>query len=97
MNSEGLFTMDTMAKLYTKNTFRSVATNPYYFAAPVSTTVVAPAAYNFVIAFMSNHSAEVPGGYLTPDVFKTFFAMEGEYPNFTWNKGQERIPDVSST
>jgi len=86
--------MDTMGVLYTKNAIRSVMTNPYYFAAPVSTTVVAPAAYNFVIALMSNHSAEYPGGYLNSDMLQTFFAWEGEYPNFTWNKGHERIPDV---
>ena len=42
----------------------SIATNPYYFTGAFSTIVVVPAAYNFVINFMSNHSAAEPSGYL---------------------------------
>ena len=42
---------------------------------------------------MSNHSAEEPSGYLNGDMFKTFFGVTGDYPNFTWLKGQERIPE----
>lgn len=49
--------------------------NPYYFAAPFATTLVSPAAYNFVINFMSNHTAEEPSGYLDGYNFKTFFAV----------------------
>lgn len=71
----------------------SVSNNPYYFAPLVSTTLVTPAAYNFVINFMSNHSAEEPSGYLNGDIFKSFFAVTGDYPNLTWKRGQERIPD----
>jgi len=44
---------------------------------------------------MSNHSAEEPSGYLNGDMFKQFFAVTGDYPNFTWLPGQERIPEVS--
>ncbi|KAF7193697.1 Dothistromin biosynthesis peroxidase dotB [Pseudocercospora fuligena] len=87
------YTLDTMSRLAAKNTIRSISTNPYYFAPLFSTTLVAPAAYNFVINFMSNHSSAVPGGYLDGAQFKTFFGISGNYPNFVWNKGQERIPD----
>lgn len=42
---------------------------------------------------MSNHTAENPSGYLDGNQLKQFFAVSGDYPNFTWNKGQERIPN----
>lgn len=70
----------------------SVANNPYYFSAPFS-GLVAPAAANFVVNFMSNHSAAVPGGTLTTSVLKSFFAVTGEPGSFQFSKNQERIPD----
>ncbi|TVY71247.1 hypothetical protein LSUE1_G008286, partial [Lachnellula suecica] len=55
---------------------------------------VAPAAHNFVINFMSNHSADNPGGVLTRDVLKSFFSVTGDAPgNFTNTPGMERIPE----
>ena len=87
------YTFDKFAQEFTKNTFRSIGTNPYYFTGAFSTTLVSPAAYNFVIAFMSNHTAAEPGGYLDGSTFKQFFGITGEYPNFTWHPGQERMPD----
>jgi hypothetical protein len=87
--------MDKFDREFAKNTIRSVATNPYYFAPLFSTTLVAPAAYHFVLAFMSNHTADNIPGYFTGDHFKTWFAVTGDYPNFKWLPGQERIPDVS--
>ena len=90
------YDMDKFAQAFAKNTFRSEAQNSHYFAGALfSTTLVSPAAYNFVIAMMSNHTADQPGGYLNGDIFKTFFGVSGEYPNFTWLPGQERVPDVS--
>lgn len=87
--------MDKFARAFAKNTFRSIGQNPNYFAPLFSTTLVSPAAYNFVIAMMSNHTADQPDGYLNEDMFKTFFAVSGTYPNYKWNPGQDRIPDVS--
>ncbi|KAF2485952.1 hypothetical protein BDY17DRAFT_245395 [Neohortaea acidophila] len=87
------YTFDKFAQAFTANTFRSIQQNPYYFAPLFSTTLVAPAAYNFVIAFMSNHTAQQPGGYLNGAIFKEFFAITGDYPNFSWQPGQERIPN----
>lgn len=47
------YTFDTMGRLFAKNTHRSIQSNPYYFAPLFSTTLVAPAAHNFIVAMMS--------------------------------------------
>lgn len=87
------YTLDKFAQNFGTKADESESTNPYYFSAPFSGALVAPAAYNFVINFMSNHTAEEPNGYLDGEMFKQFFAVTGDYPNFTWLPGQERIPD----
>ena len=65
--------VDGRAQRYTLDKFRarfqevqeeSIANNPYFFTGVFSTVVVVPAAYNFVINLMSNHSLEEPSGYL---------------------------------
>ncbi|KAK3723437.1 hypothetical protein LTR37_001689 [Vermiconidia calcicola] len=86
------YTLDMFAQDFLKKSQQSIATNPYYFAAPFSGTLVAPVAYNFLINLMSNHSASQPSGYLDGHNFKQFFGVSGDYPNFKWLKGQERIP-----
>ena len=91
----GVCTLDKFAQAFAKNTYISVQTNAQYFTGLFSTTLVAPAAYNFVAVMMSNHSAEHKDGYLTTDVFKQFFAVSGNPGSFVWNKGQERVPTVS--
>ena len=63
------------------NTRWSILNNPYYFSAPVA-SIVTTGAYNFVINFMSNHSAEVPGGTLDRETLKDFFAVSGEPGSF---------------
>ena len=64
---------DGFAQRYTLDKFRqrfqqvqddAIANNSYYFTGAFSTIVVVPAAYNFVINFMSNHTADEPSGYL---------------------------------
>lgn len=42
---------------------------------------------------MSNHSADVPSGYLDGYNFKSFFGVAGTPGNFQWLKGQERVPE----
>lgn len=86
------YTLDDIAEQSDYVTRWSILNNPYYFSGPFS-GLVAPVAHNFVINFMSNHSAEVPGGTLTRDVLKQFFAVTGEPGNFVHNPGQERIPE----
>lgn len=41
---------------------------------------------------MANKSAEHPEGLLTGDVFKSFYAMSGDYPNFKYTPGYEAFP-----
>ena len=108
---------DGFGQRYTLDLFRqrleqvqddAIASNPYYFTGAFSTLVVVPAAYNFVINFMSNHTAQEPSGYLVrlfPAFedsannekdgynFKSFFGISGAPGLFVWNRGQERIPD----
>ncbi|EGP92438.1 uncharacterized protein MYCGRDRAFT_24719, partial [Zymoseptoria tritici IPO323] len=69
----------------------SIANNPYYFTGLFSTVVVVPAAYNFVINLMSNHSAAEPAGYLDKKNFKSFFGVKGESGNLVWKRGQEQV------
>lgn len=88
------YTLDKFAQNFVTKAQESISTNPYYFAAPFSTTLVSPAAYNFVINFMSNHTANEPNGYLDGAMFKEWFAVTGNSPDaFTWLPGQEKIPD----
>ena len=62
------FTIDAFRGRYQEVQEHSIATNPYYFTGAFSTVVVVPTAYNFVINYMSNHSAEEPNGYLVSPV-----------------------------
>ncbi|KAL9076215.1 MAG: hypothetical protein Q9157_003750 [Trypethelium eluteriae] len=87
---------DGFGQRYTLDLFRqhreqvqndAIASNPYFFTGAFSTLFVVPGAYGFVITLMSNHTAEVPSGYLS------FFGISGAPGSFVWNKGQERIPD----
>lgn len=96
--TDGL-TLDKVTAHSDRVTEFSVQNNPYYFSGPFS-GLVAPAAHNFVVNFMSNHSAEYPGGYLSREVLMSFFAVSGDATgaygtnpgNFVHNRGQERIP-----
>lgn len=87
------YTLDGLAQDFLAKGKSSVDLNPYFFSAAFSGVLVAPAAYIFVINLMSNHSAEEPSGFLDGETFKQFFAVTGNYPDFQWLPGQERIPD----
>jgi len=86
------YTLDDAAAQSDYVTRWSIENNPQYFSAPFS-GLVAPAAHDFVIHFMSNHTAEQPGGVLTRDILKQFFSVTGEPGNFVHTRGQERIPE----
>ncbi|CAK1368314.1 Aromatic peroxygenase [Cercospora beticola] len=86
------YTLDMVAGQSDYVTRWSIQNNPYYFSAPFA-GLVAPAAHDFVINFMSNRSAENPDGVLNRDVLKQFFGVTGEPGSFVHNRGQERIPD----
>lgn len=89
--SEGGLTLDKVARHNDYVHQWSILNNPYYFKGPFS-GAVAPAAHDFVINFMSNHSEEFPGGYLDGEVLKTFFGVSGEPGSFKHNVGMEMIP-----
>ena len=87
------YTLDDAAAASDYQTRWSKANNPYYFQAPFA-GAVAPAAYDFVINFMSNRSEESHGGILTRKTLKTFFAVTGnKNGQFKYNLGMERIPE----
>ncbi|KAI1741822.1 hypothetical protein F4680DRAFT_63304 [Xylaria scruposa] len=72
---------------------QSVSENPYFFLAPFSGVVVTSAAYTFIYRFMANKTAENPMGVLNGETLKSFYAITGDYPNFTVTPGHERFPD----
>ncbi|KAF7196971.1 Dothistromin biosynthesis peroxidase dotB [Pseudocercospora fuligena] len=98
--ADGGLTLDEATAQSNFVTQYSVNNNPYYFSGPFS-GLVAPAAHNFVANFMSNHSAEQPGGYLSKEVLQSFFAISGtgagasgDNPgDYVHNIGMERIPE----
>jgi hypothetical protein len=68
------YTLDKFRARFQDVQDQAIADNPYYFTGAFSTIVVVPAAYNFVINFMSNHTADEPSGYLvstptTPEAY----------------------------
>lgn len=70
----------------------SIHNNPHYFSGAFS-GLVAPAAHNFVVNFMSNHSEEHKGGILEQHVINSFFAVtDNKDGTWTHNRGMERIP-----
>ncbi|KAL8669093.1 MAG: hypothetical protein Q9168_006302 [Polycauliona sp. 1 TL-2023] len=69
----------------------SINNNPYFFQAPFA-GLVAPIAHHFIVSLMSNHSADNKNGYLSREIFKSFFSVTGPDNAHVWNKGQEQIP-----
>ncbi|KAF2725839.1 Cloroperoxidase [Polychaeton citri CBS 116435] len=90
---EDRYTLDKFRARFEDVQDESIANNPYYFTGAFSTVVVVPAAYNFVINFMSNHTVDEPSGYLDGYNFKTFFGVSGNPGSFKWQRGQERVPE----
>ncbi|KAG7575281.1 hypothetical protein FFLO_00445 [Filobasidium floriforme] len=71
----------------------SRANNPQRFSGPFTGPIVSSAAHTFIPAFMSNHSAERPEGFLDQDVLKSFFGVTGTQGNIQSQRGHERIPE----
>lgn len=68
--------------------------NPYFFYAPFAGVIASTGGFNFPPRLMSNKSAAYPdNGILDGEILKTFFAVSGDYPNFTYTFGHERIPN----
>ena len=72
----------------------SIATNPNYFSPAYAGVAFTFGAHMFAYALLANHSAENPRGFLTPEVFETFFSYtRDENNNLVFTYGHERIPD----
>ncbi|KAF4465696.1 Aromatic peroxygenase [Fusarium albosuccineum] len=83
-----------LAPFHYKRFQDSEKTNSHFFYPPVAGILVSPASYSFPPQMMANHSEEYPEGYLSREVFTTFFGVEGDKPgNFKVKQGWERIPE----
>jgi len=93
------FTFSDLAKFRNFRYEQSVAENPYFFYGPFSGLIVSQAAFTFIPAFMSNHSAEFPNGKLSREVLNSFFAVTENNADgygggtLSYNPGTERFPD----
>jgi len=85
--------LDVLTKWRVQRFQQSVDENPYMFVAPFSGAVVSSAAYTFVYRFMANKTAEEPEGILDGETLKSFYGVTGTYPDFSHQKGHEKIPD----
>ncbi|ORY86995.1 hypothetical protein BCR37DRAFT_376338 [Protomyces lactucae-debilis] len=75
----------------------SIDKNPYFYYGAFTGIAVSQAAFTFIPAFMSNHSAEYPNGFLSREVLQSFMSVVGSPDNNGANlqyvEGNERIPD----
>lgn len=98
-DSEVTFTFDDLSSFRNSRFTESVEQNPHFFYGPFSGFVVSQAAFTFIPAFMSNHSAEFPNGILSRQTLNSFYGVTetggtgvGD-GTLTWNAGTEKIPD----
>ncbi|KAI0201210.1 hypothetical protein F4808DRAFT_469865 [Astrocystis sublimbata] len=83
-----------LAPFHKKRFIDSETENGYFFYPPFSGILVSPAGYSFPPRFMATHSDEYPEGYLSREVFTSFFGVKGDNPdNFEVKQGWERIPE----
>ncbi|KAF5608527.1 Aromatic peroxygenase [Fusarium pseudoanthophilum] len=83
-----------LAPFHYKSFQDSEKTNSHFFYSPFAGILVSPAAYSFPPRMMANHSDKYPEGYLSREVFTSFFGVKGSKPgNFKVNQGWERIPE----
>lgn len=72
----------------------SIANNPNYFSPPYAGVVFTFGAHMFAYELLANHSAEYPRGFLTPEVFESFFSYTRDANgDLAYTYGHERIPD----
>ncbi|RMY48970.1 hypothetical protein D0863_15267 [Hortaea werneckii] len=72
----------------------SIANNPNYFSPPYAGVAFTFGAHMFAFELLANHSAEEPRGFLTPEVFESFFSYTRDENNqLVFTYGHERIPD----
>ncbi|OBT43962.1 hypothetical protein VE00_04628 [Pseudogymnoascus sp. WSF 3629] len=89
----GDFNIDVMAERANVRFQQSKATNPNFYYGPFTGMIARNAGFIFPTRMFANYSKENLSGSFTKDIVKSFFAVEGEPGNFTYNQGWERIPE----
>ncbi|KAH7082028.1 Chloroperoxidase [Paraphoma chrysanthemicola] len=93
-DENGVLSMDLLADQAARRWAYSVAHNPDFYYGPVTGMVARNAGYLFLGRLLSNHTSQRPGGILTQDVFKKFFAVyENEQGTLEYREGHETIPE----
>jgi hypothetical protein len=91
---DGVLSLDLLAEQAARRWAYSVAHNPDFYYGPVTGMVARNAGYLFLGRLLSNHTSQHPGGILTQDVFKKFFAVyENEQGKLEYREGHETIPE----
>ncbi|TVY82201.1 Aromatic peroxygenase [Lachnellula suecica] len=90
----GNITPQVLAEHSSNRKAYSVATNPNYFSPVYAGVAFTFGAHMFAYELLANHSAEYPRGFLTPEVFESFFGYTRDSnDNLVFTYGTERIPD----
>ncbi|KAI8168790.1 Dothistromin biosynthesis peroxidase dotB [Colletotrichum sp. SAR 10_70] len=92
-SGEGDYNLDVFGARAAARFNETIATNPNFYYGPFTGMIARNAGYLFACRMFANHSAENPTGLLNKETLKSFFAVQGEEGNLTYNKGWERIPD----
>ncbi|KAK2016858.1 oxidase [Colletotrichum eremochloae] len=93
-SGEGDYTFDMFAERASVRFHESIATNPNFYYGPFTGMIARNAGYFFAYRMFANYSSENPvNGVYTKEILKSFFAVQGEEGNFTYNRGWERIPE----
>lgn len=93
------FSFSDLAKFRSFRFNQSVAENPHFFYGPFSGLIVSQAAFTFIPAFMSNHSAAYPNGVLSRQTLNSFFGVTENNSDgkgggkLTYAPGTEKFPD----
>jgi hypothetical protein len=90
----GNITPQVLAQHQSNRKQHSIATNPNYFSPAYAGIAFTFGAHMFAYELLANHSAQYPRGFLTPEVFESFFSYTRDANNqLVFTYGHERIPD----
>ncbi|KAH9880574.1 hypothetical protein IAQ61_000867 [Plenodomus lingam] len=93
-DSNGVISMDLLADQAARRWRYSIAHNPDFYYGPVTGMVSRNAGYFFLGRLLSNHTDEHPGGILTQEVFKKFFAVYDDgRGGLEYREGHETFPE----
>ncbi|EXF73805.1 oxidase [Colletotrichum fioriniae PJ7] len=92
-SGEGDYNFELFAERASIRFNETIATNPNFYYGPFTGMIARNAGFLFACRLFANHSTENPTGLLNKATLKSFFAVEGEEGNLTYNRGWERIPE----